>query len=119
MKRILILALLLPMLTGCATLERLDSVKSSAEKLMEDSLESGAMSPVDGSLLTKQEAERIALEHAGLNLGQVSRVKTRYDFEDGRHVYEVEFRQGSREHELKLDAVTGQVLEWDVEVAEP
>ena len=36
MKRILAAALLLPMLTGCATLERLDSVKSSAEKLLED-----------------------------------------------------------------------------------
>ena len=116
MKRILAAALLLPMLTGCATLERLDSVKSSAEKLLEDSLESAAMAPGDGSLLTVQEAERIALEHTGLTPGQVSRVKTSYDFEDGRHVYEVEFRQGSREHEVKIDASTGQVLAWDMEL---
>lgn len=117
MKLILSLLLLLPLLAGCATLERLDSVKSSAEKLMEDSLESAALStaPTGSGLLTQEEAERIALEAAGLNRGQVSRMKTEYDFEDGRHTYEVEFHQGSREHHFAVDAVTGEVLSWEWE----
>jgi len=112
MKQILSLLLLLPLLTGCATLERLDSVRSSAEKLMEDSVESAAMgtAPTDGSLLTKTEAERIALENAGLNRGQISRLRTEYEWDDGHHRYEVDFRQGPWEHHYEIDARTGEIL---------
>lgn len=113
MKFVITLCMLLPLLTGCATMERLDSIRPSAEKL--DTLESAAMAPADGSLLSKEEVRQIALDHTGLNLGQVSRMEITYDYEDGRHIWEVEFRQGSREHHLEIDAVTGQVLEWDVE----
>lgn len=115
MKVILAVLLMLPLLAGCATLERLDSVRSSAEKLIEDSVESAAIStaPADRGLLTKAEAERIALEQAGLNRGQVSRVRTEYEFDDGRHVYEVEFHQGAREYHFEIDAETGEVLSWE------
>lgn len=112
MKGILSVLLLLPLLTGCVTMERLDSVSSSAEKLLEDSVESGAMAtaPADGSLLTKVEAERIALEDAGVNRGQISRLKTRYEWEEGQHLYEVEFHQGPWEYQYEIDARTGQIL---------
>ena len=117
MKRMLSVFLLLPLLTGCVTMERLDSIRSSAEKLMEDSVESAAIetAPTDGSLLTKGEAERIVLEHSGLNRGQVSRVDADYEFEDGRHIYEVDFRQGHWKFEYKIDARTGEVLSWNRE----
>lgn len=117
MKLILSVLLLLPLLAGCATLERLDSVRSSAEKLMEDTLDSAAMAsvPADSGLLTKTEAERIALEKAGLNRGQVSRIHTEYEWDDGQHKYEVEFRQGPREYHFELDARTGEILSWERE----
>lgn len=115
MKLILPVLMLLPLLAGCATLERLDSVRSSAEKLIEDSVESAAIvtAPTDRGLLTKAEAERIALAKAGLNRGQVSRMRTEYELDDGRHVYEVEFRQGAREYHVEIDAETGEVLSWE------
>ena len=117
MKRILPVLLLLPMLTGCATLERLDEVRSSAEKLIEDSIESAAIatSPTDGSLLTKAEAERIALAHAHLNRGQVSFLRTEYDWDDGRHRYEIECHQGPWEYHYEVDAESGEVLSWEKE----
>ena len=117
MKRFLPIVLLLPLLAGCVTMERLEEVRSSAEKLIEDSVESGAMAtaPADGSLLTKQEAEALALDHAGLNRGQVSRMRTRYQWEEGRHLYEIEFRQGPWEYHCELDAETGEILEWEKE----
>ena len=117
MKIILALVMLLPLLAGCATMERLDSVRSSAEKLIEDSLESAAMdtAPTDGSLLTREEAERIALEKAGVTRGQVSRLRTEYEWEDGRHKYEVEFRQGPLEYHFEIDAQTGEILSWERE----
>lgn len=115
MRSLFAVLLLLPLLAGCATMERLDSVRSSAEKLIEDSLDSAAMAtaPADSGLLTKQEAERIALEKAGLNRGQVSRMRTEYEFDDGRHLYEVEFRQGAREYHFEIDAGTGEILSWE------
>jgi len=117
MKRIFPIVLLLPLLAGCVTMERLEDVRSSAEKLIEDSVESGAMAtaPADGSLLTKQEAETLALDHAQLNRGQISRLRTRYQWEDGRHLYEIEFRQGPWEYHCELDAETGEILEWERE----
>lgn len=120
MKLILPVLLLLPLLAGCATLERLDSIRSSAEKLIEDSVQSAALEtgPTDGSLLTKAEVERIALTHSGLNRGQVSRMKTSYELEDGRHQYEVEFHQGPWEHSYEIDAETGEILSWDREKEE-
>lgn len=120
MKRILLLLLLLPLLAGCATLERLDEVRSSAEKLMEDAVESGAIAtgPTDGSLLTKAEAERLALAHAELNRGQVSRMRTEYEWDDGRHIYEVEFHQGPWEYHYGIDAQTGEILSWEREQEE-
>lgn len=115
MKQYLLMALLLPMLAGCVTMERLEEFGSSAEKLIEDSLDSQAMAtaPADEGLLTKTEAERLALEYAGVNRGQISLLRTKYQWDDGRHLYEIEFRQGPWFHELELDARTGQVLSWE------
>ena len=72
MKRsVFILPVLLLLLTGCTTMERLDSIKTSAEKLMEEAVDSAAMNTEhpDGSLLTKAEVEQIVLDHSGLNRG--------------------------------------------------
>jgi uncharacterized membrane protein YkoI len=117
MRRFLPVFLFLPLLAGCATMERLDAVRSSAEKLIEDSVESAAIAtaPSDNSLLTREEAERIALEKVERNRGQISRLQTKYEWENGRHIYEVEFHQGPWEYHYEIDAATGQVLEWDRE----
>lgn len=115
MRRYFAALLIVPLLAGCATLERLDSVRSSAEKLINDSVESAAIAtaPTGSGLLTKAEAERIALEQAGLNRGQVSRMRTEYEWDDGRHLYEVEFHQGAREYHFEIDAGTGEILSWE------
>ena len=112
--RILVsLLLLLPMLVGCATMERLESVRSVGEKLMDSTVMATTLP--EGSLLTKKEAEDIALERAGLTRQQVSLLQSEYDFEEGRHTWEVEFRQGFREYSARIDAETGEILEWERE----
>lgn len=116
MKRsVFVLAVLLLLLTGCTTMERLDSIKTSAEKLIDEAVDSAAMNTEhpDGSLLTKAEVEQIALDHSGLNRGQVSRMKTHYALDNGRHLYEVEFRQGSLEYSYEIDAKTGEIYSWE------
>lgn len=107
--------LLLPLLAGCVSLERLESVQSTGEKLMDSTVMATGLP--DGSLLTKAEAEDIALKRAGLTRQQVSLLQTEYDLEDGRHTYEVEFYQGFWEYTALIDAETGEILEWEKERA--
>ena len=113
MRKLGSLLILLPLLTGCATMERLESVRSAGEKLMDSTVM--ATKVPDGSLLTAKEAEDIALNRAGLTRQQVTQLRTEYDFEDGKHTYEVDFRQGFWEYSARIDAETGEILEWERE----
>ena len=63
--------------------------------------------------LTKEAAQTIALEHAGLTKDQVTRLRTQYDREDGVVVYEVTFYDQRWEYEYKIHAETGRILDWE------
>ena len=67
----------------------------------------------DGDGISSGQAETIALAHAGLTEGQVSRLRTERDDEDGRAVYEVDFAADGMEYEYTIDAATGAVLEHE------
>ena len=62
-------------------------------------------------------AKAAALRHAGLSESQVTRLKCERDRDDGRLVYEIEFKSNGWEYEYKIDAASGSVLEherdWD------
>lgn len=55
-------------------------------------------------------AKAAALAHAGLSADQVRFTHLQMGREDGRRVYEVEFRQNGVEYEYTIDASTGRVL---------
>jgi uncharacterized membrane protein YkoI len=63
----------------------------------------------------KDKATAIALKDAGFKKSQVSRLKVEVDREDGRKVYEVEFRAGGYEYEYDIDCYTGRIVDKDVE----
>ena len=70
-----------------------------------------------GELIGEQAARDAALEHAGLSDSQVTFLKTRLDWEDGRQVYEVEFyTQDYKEYDYEIDALTGDVRSYDYDV---
>lgn len=62
-----------------------------------------------------EQAQSIALNHAGLSASQVTVTKAALDRDDGRMVYEIEFRLGQVEYEYEIDAVSGSILEYDVD----
>jgi len=66
-----------------------------------------------GENLTSDAAEDIALAHAGLSRTVVRGLRTELDRDDGRPVYEIEFRDGAVEYEYEIHAQTGAVLGWD------
>lgn len=59
------------------------------------------------------QAKRVALKHAGLSDATFTKAKLEND--DGNRVYEIEFRKDGVEYEYEIDAVTGNILEYDVE----
>ena len=67
-----------------------------------------------GSVLSPEAARASALQHAGLS--SASFTKTKLDQDDGRSVYEIEFHTEDCEYEYQIDAITGAVLDYEMNV---
>lgn len=65
--------------------------------------------------LTREEAEAIALKHAGLTAEKVKGLRAEYDRDDGVPEWEVEFYSGNMEYDYEIHAETGKILSWDQE----
>ena len=61
----------------------------------------------------EQAAQDAALAHAGVSAQNVSFVRTKLDWDNGRWQYEVEFYDQGTEYDYSIDAVTGEVLGYD------
>lgn len=66
-----------------------------------------------GQEITAEEAENIALTHAGLTREEVSRLHTEKDFDDGVSYYEVQFEKDRLEYEYEIKAEGGNILSFD------
>ena len=65
-------------------------------------------------LITEDRAREIALAHAGLTADQVSFVRAKLDWDDGRQVYDVEFYTADyKEYDYEIDAASGEILSFD------
>lgn len=65
------------------------------------------------AMLTKEEAEAIALEYAGFTPDQVSRLRTEYEIDDRIPQYDVQFHEGRWEYEFEIHAETGDILSFE------
>ena len=66
------------------------------------------------AVLTADQAKNKALAHAGLKANQVTFVKSKLDWDDGRQVYDVEFYTSDyKEYDYEIDASTGEVVSYD------
>ncbi|MDR3359807.1 MAG: PepSY domain-containing protein [Bifidobacteriaceae bacterium] len=61
------------------------------------------------TLLTEAEAKAIALARVP---GATS-IRLHLEYDHGRHAYEGEIVHGHREHDFEIDAITGDILEWE------
>lgn len=78
-----------------------------------ESSPSPSLSQPSSMYIGMEQAKTIALNHAGLAASQVRFTHVGMDREDGRMVYEVDFRQGQVEYEYEIDASTGRILEHE------
>ena len=63
--------------------------------------------------LTKEEAEAIALAHAGFAADQVRYLRTEFEIDDRIPQYDVQFHEGYWEYEFEIHAETGTILSFD------
>ena len=111
---------------GCGRAEdaienKIDSIEETLEQKVNDAAnaltppqDGGNYVPVDPSqLITPEQAQTIALEHAGVTADEVTGLHAVMDIDNGRQEYDVEFRVGHLEYEYEIDAVTGQILSFD------
>lgn len=111
--------LVVPAMTGC-------QAAKSAGRAVERGVESAgdtlkqAVDPtkatVDGKYknpaLTLEEAQNIALKHAGFAADQVTALHAEYEIEHGVPQYDVEFRHGYWEYDYEIHADTGEILSY-------
>lgn len=123
---VLLAMLLLMSLAGCslaAAKQQLDAVADTVEDHL-DAVKDTAKAAVrqasqpEGAAgtqaeLTREEAEAIALKHAGFTADQVTYLRTEYEIDDGRPQYEVQFHQDRWEYDYEIDAQTGKILSFD------
>ena len=65
--------------------------------------------------INRDDALSAALKNAGISPDDAGQVKVEKDREDGRTVYEVEFKADGYEYEYEIDAATGAVLKQERE----
>ncbi len=70
--------------------------------------------PTAGAPVTLEQAKSIALNDAGLT--QAEFTKAKQDYDDGRQVYEIEFRANGKEYEYDIESSTGRILKADTDI---
>ncbi len=73
---------------------------------------------VDGqdTAITGDEAKAAALADAGIDASEVTHIRVKKDWDDGRNIYEVEFYVGREEYDYDIDADTGVILSKDYDI---
>ena len=75
----------------------------------------GASSDSASTVISTDRAKEIALTHAGLAADTVTFIGIELDEEDGASVYELDFVAGGMEYEYEIDAISGNILQFQSE----
>ncbi len=75
----------------------------------------GCAAFAERTLLTEQDAMEAALAHVRLTKEEVTFNRVHMGWDDGRQVWEIVFTSGNIRYEMEIDAVTGQVRDFDTD----
>ena len=73
-------------------------------------------SQASGTYIGIDQAKEIATEHAGFALSEITFSKAKLDDDDGRATYDIEFFKNGMEYEYEIDALSGAILEYDIDI---
>ncbi len=77
---------------------------------------SSTKAPSAGNLLSGEKARGIVLAHAGVSAGSAQDYDAELERENGRAVYEIDFKADGWEYEYEIDAETGEILRHEKEL---
>lgn len=66
-------------------------------------------------VISPEEAEAAALEHAGFDRDEVTFIKTEREIDYKRDVYEIEFICGGTEYEYKVDPLRSDIINFEID----
>ena len=78
--------------------------------------DAAAIQGAEGDVIGEEAAKAAALSHAGIALSECTELKAELDVERNVMTYDVEFKAGGMEHSYSIDALTGEILYFEVEV---
>lgn len=115
MKISIVLLVAVLLLAGCASPA---AQTNSAQRMVKEPIQStgepaGTAAVTTASQVSKEQAQDIALAHAGLTDDQVTGLHTEYEIDDGIPRFEVQFRQGRWAYDYEINADTGAILSCD------
>ena len=83
------------------------------EPAVEPSIAAAPVEKLPSEAMSREEAEKIALDHLGFTADQVTRLRTEYEIDDGLPQFDIEFHQGDWEYEFEIHAENGRILSYD------
>lgn len=69
----------------------------------------------ENNYIGAERAKQIAFEDAATTIDKVTKLDVDFDFDDGKYLYEVEFRVGTVKYEYDIDATTGEIHKKEVD----
>lgn len=116
------LLIIMLVFTGCSMQKVKDEVKEEVSDMKHDFKEAkedvkNVMEgkPDDGSLIGENKAKEIALDKAGLTSEGIIFDRIELETENGKWIYEIDFKSGTSEYEADIDALTGEIISWSVD----
>lgn len=110
---LLIAVLTLSMLTGCAVRAAVPAQTRGPDRTSPASTGAPAATNAPAQTLTAEEAQAIALHHAGFTADQVRFLRTEPELYDRIPHYDVEFEEGRWEYDYEIHAETGEILSFE------
>lgn len=96
------------------SINELNLLVSSKNATVKDTQKTGEAS--SSSYITGDSARDIAINAAGVSLDNIRALEVELDADDGRLVYEVEFKSGANEYDYEIDARSGEIIKNHVEI---
>ena len=89
------------------------ATEPAAAPAAEPTIPAAPVEKLPDAALTREQAEKIALDYVGFTADQVTRLRTEYEIDDGLPQFDIEFLQGDWEYEFEIHAENGQILSYD------
>lgn len=123
---ILIVVLSVSLIGACSPKEierKLDGIEESVEQKLDKTEEkienavkpNGNNEAPSTAKITAEQAQEIALTHAGFTAEQVTVLHVEYEFDDGIAQYDVKFYCNRVKYEYEINAKTGKIISFDMD----